>query len=115
MAFIFEKLDLGNSRARAGSIISIHSRITTNPRKTSNTLPIPIAGLGVSGRRPSATDSAITNEESELVYPEDALELLCGDRVVDPRITLATLKQYYGGGGDMLLHYRPRQGVTVQQ
>jgi WD repeat-containing protein 48 len=50
----------------------------------------------------------------DIVYPEDALELVCGDTVVDPRITLATLKQYYGSGGDMLLHYRPRKGVIVQ-
>lgn len=110
MAFVFEKLDLGSTRARSSSIVSLHSRITNNPiRKSSTTLPVPIIQPGV-GRRGSAAD----DDDSEMVHPEDALELLCGDVVVDPKITLATLKQYYGSGGDMLLHYRPRKGVVVQ-
>jgi WD repeat-containing protein 48 len=113
MAFVFEKLDLGSTRARSSSIVSLHSRITNNPiRKSSTTLPVPIIQPGSARRGFVAGDS--TNEDVEIVHPEDALELLCGDVVVDPRITLATLKQYYGSGGDMLLHYRPRKGVVVQ-
>jgi WD repeat-containing protein 48 len=105
MAFIFEKLELGSTRQ--SSIISLHSRTTAPGRKGSG-----ISGLGLSTRGASGADVAAT--EDEVVYPEDALELVCGDIVVDPRITLATLKQYYGSGGDMLLHYRPRKGVVVQ-
>jgi WD repeat-containing protein 48 len=45
----------------------------------------------------------------ETDQPEDLIELVCGDTVVDPLITLATLKQYYGSGGDMLLLYRPKK------
>ena len=65
------------------------------------------------GRTAQGTNGsqAVQNGADEL--PEDVIELLCGHTVVDPKITLATLKQYYGTGGDMLLHYRLRQGVTV--
>lgn len=116
MGFIYEKLELGTQRGRSSSIISLHSRITPNPRKTSNALPIPGAGTGSARGSISAaiasTAPGPAAADEELVYPEDAIELLCGDLVVDPKITLATLKQYYGVGGDMMLHYRLKKGAA---
>ncbi|WWC62960.1 uncharacterized protein I303_105558 [Kwoniella dejecticola CBS 10117] len=49
--------------------------------------------------------SSTTNDET-LPQPEEIIELICGHEVVNPKITLATLKAYYGSGPDMLLHYR---------
>ncbi|WVR06650.1 hypothetical protein IAU60_003682 [Kwoniella sp. DSM 27419] len=45
--------------------------------------------------------------------PEEMVELLCNNNLVNPNITLATLKAYYGSGPDMLLHYRLKQGLQV--
>ncbi|OCF44317.1 hypothetical protein I317_01762 [Kwoniella heveanensis CBS 569] len=45
--------------------------------------------------------------------PDELIELVCGQTVVDPNITLATLKAYYGSGPDMLLHYRLKKGVQL--
>lgn len=47
--------------------------------------------------------------------PEDVIELSCGSSPVDPKITLATLKHYYGSGGDMLLYYKLKEGVKVSK
>lgn len=108
MSFIFDKLELGSARARAGSIASAHSRITSLANRIASN-PTPPAG----------PNQAIITEHSPGVgagsegSAEDTIELLCGDHVVDPKMTLATLKQYYGSGGDMLLHYRPKKGVQL--
>jgi len=105
-AFIYDKLELGPSRARTGSVVSQHSRITNlNLRRS------------VSGQAQTTTPQSsqiVLNTDSDMAS-EDVIELLCGDSVVDPKITLATLKQYYGAGGDMLLHYRLKQDVTIAQ
>jgi WD repeat-containing protein 48 len=86
MLFIYEKLELGPpSRTRQGSM-------STTAR---------ISALGQ--RRPSGQPQAADPEPAN---PEEMIELVIGETVVDPRITLATLKQYYGSGGDMLLNYR---------
>lgn len=108
MAFIVDKLDLHPGRGRAGSIASLHSKITSNPRKTSN--PVVPASIKSSGAGVGGSDHAGAGEPLE---PEEVIELVCGSTVVDPKITLATLKHYYGSGGDMLLHYRPKEGVTL--
>ncbi len=105
-AFIYDKLELGPSRARTGSVVSQNSRITNlNLRRS------------VSGQAQTTTPQSsqiVLNTDSDMAS-EDVIELLCGDSVVDPKITLATLKQYYGAGGDMLLHYRLKQDVTIAQ
>ncbi|ORX37083.1 hypothetical protein BD324DRAFT_624711 [Kockovaella imperatae] len=86
MAFIYDKLDLGAQRR--ASLSSVTGKL---------------AGLSV--KRGSVGDAGDQVKPDEAL-PEDILELLCGTHVVDPKMTLATLKQYYGSGGDMLLHYR---------
>ncbi len=92
--------------ARTGSVVSQNSRITNlNLRRS------------VSGQAQTTTPQSsqiVLNTDSDMAS-EDVIELLCGDSVVDPKITLATLKQYYGAGGDMLLHYRLKQDVTIAQ
>ncbi|EIW67604.1 hypothetical protein TREMEDRAFT_64196 [Tremella mesenterica DSM 1558] len=98
LSFIYDKLEIG-SRDRSSSIVSLNSRIIPQPRKSSITsLP------------PFSNPTTRTNHDEEFsstgVGPEDILELLCGDEKVDPKMTLATLKHYYGQGGDMVLHYR---------
>lgn len=103
LAFIFDKLELAPGRARQGSIVSIQSRIAAIPRKVSGQ-----SGAG-GASLPGGKPASIAAEHD----PEDVLELLCGDAVVDPKITLATLKHYYGSGGDMLLHYRLKEGVSL--
>ena len=108
MAFIFDKLDLGPARARAGSIASAHSRITALASRRSSAAPTSGQALITENTRGTSP----TNFDPGAM-PEETIELLCGDHVVDPKMTLATLKQYYGSGGDMLLHYRPKKGVTL--
>lgn len=119
MAFIYDKLELGTARGRTGSIVSINSRITALPRKSSTSassgaVPIPGANQAQQGQGHRGSISA-GNSGADEYHPEDTIELVCGDTVVDPLITLATLKQYYGSGGDMLLLYRPKKGVVVQK
>lgn len=110
MAFIYEKLELGQ-RARTGSLAqsklgALAARKFSSGHDQSNN---PFGGQ--SGRGGAATiDDQRRGSIVEDFSPEDALELVCGDHVVDPRMTLATLKQYYGAGGDMQLYYRPKQG-----
>lgn len=104
-AFIYDKLELGPARARTGSVVSQHSRITTQRRASNAPLQTPQSQAQAGGNSLSPIDVDLA--------PEEVIELLCGDTMVDPKITLATLKQYYGAGGDMLLHYRVRQDVTI--
>ena len=102
MSFIYDKLEL--SSRKSGSLASAQSRISSLAnRLASNPPPVP-GQASITEHTP-----AQANESS----PEDAIELLCGDHVVDPKMTLATLKQYYGSGGDMLLLYRPRKGSQL--
>jgi WD repeat-containing protein 48 len=115
MAFIFDKLELGHARARASSIHSAHSRISALANlKISNPLSShghshspPLAG------QPTLTEHSPGHHVGSEGSAEDTIELVCGDHVVDPKMTLATLKQYYGSGGDMLLFYRPKKGVAL--
>lgn len=109
MSFIFDKLELGPARARAGSIASAHSRITalTSKLANSNAAPTPPTQASLTEHSPGVFGQASEGTA------EDTIELLCGDHIVDPKMTLATLKQYYGSGGDMLLMYRPKQGVQL--
>jgi len=89
MLFIYEKLELGPpSRSRQGSM-STTARITAL------------------GQRRASNQAGVISEEGP--NPEDVIELVIGETVVDPKITLATLKQYYGSGGDMLLNYRMKK------
>lgn len=101
-AFIFDKLELGPTRGRAGSVISINSPITNTGTRRPSTQP-QVGGAPQSNQPGNAVE----------IIPEEVIELVCGDTVVDPKITLATLKQYYGAGGDMLLHYRLKKDVTL--
>lgn len=110
MAFIFDKLDLG-ARGRSGSVVSINSRITPQPRGQATsalTQSQPPAMLASS----PPTDSPFSSDET--FAPEDVIELVCAMQTVDPKITLATLKHYYGSGGDMLLHYKLKDGVKIR-
>lgn len=112
MAFIFDKLELGH-RGRSGSVVSINSRITPNPRAAA-------AAAGAPAELPGSPPTTTKNHDSpfptdETFSPEDVIELVCGMQPVDPKITLATLKQYYGAGGDMLLHYKLKDGVKVSK
>ncbi|ORY31816.1 hypothetical protein BCR39DRAFT_587333 [Naematelia encephala] len=115
MAFIIDKLELIPSRARAGSIASVHSKITGLPPRRSSTTAAASAVHNITSSPNSGPLSpGLSSVETEGdIAPEDVLELLCGDHVVDPRMTLATLKQYYGTGGDMLLHYRLKKGLGL--
>jgi WD repeat-containing protein 48 len=110
MAFIFDKLELG-ARGRSGSIVSINSRITPQPQGqiTSALTQSQPATLGSSPLAESPFPA-----EGESLAPEDVIELVCAMQTVDPKITLATLKHYYGSGGDMLLHYKLKEGVTIR-
>lgn len=108
MSFIFDKLELGHARARAGSMSSAHTRITSLASRIASHPPPAAPGQAVITEH-SPGHGGVGSEGS----PEDTIELLCGSHVVDPKMTLATLKQYYGSGGDMLLHYRPRKGVQL--
>ena len=97
IAFIYDKLDLGSAR-RAG-LAAAAGRLSALTKQRS---PVPGQATIVESSEPLKPDDSSTT-------PEETLELLCGNHVVDPTMTLATLKQYYGSGGDMLLHYRYRQ------
>lgn len=104
MAFIFDKLELGPSRGRAGSVTATTSRITgPGGRRISNAI--------AANNTPNASSPSLSVPDD--FQPEDIIEVLCGDHVVDPRMTLATLKQYYGAGGDMLLNYRLKAGINL--
>jgi WD repeat-containing protein 48 len=97
MLFIYEKLELGPPSRNRQSSMSTTARITAlGQRRTS-----------VQTSASNATTPTVDDTQS----PEDVVELVLGDMVVDPKITLATLKQYYGTGGDMLLHYRPKKAT----
>jgi WD repeat-containing protein 48 len=112
MAFIFDKLELG-ARGRSGSIVSINSRITPQPRgQATSALTNSQPTQSMLGSSPP-TDSPFPSE-GESFNPEDVIELVCNMQTVDPKITLATLKHYYGSGGDMLLHYKLKEGVMVR-
>ena len=93
---------------------SINSRITALPfgNKSSGTGAMAIPGGGRGGQGQAAQNQVHLGGETD--QPEDLIELVCGDTVVDPLITLAALKQYYGTGGDMLLLYRPKKHVLGQ-
>lgn len=110
MAFIFDKLELGH-RGRSGSIVSVNSRITPNPRAQATGGQI--AELPNSPPRHESPFPIDLNSSEATFSPEDVIELSCGSQVVDPRITLATLKHYYGSGGDMLLYYKLKEGVKI--
>ena len=114
MAFIFDKLELGQ-RGRSGSIVSINSRITPQPRALSGSestqAPAELPNSPPKHDSPFPIDSL----GGDTFAPEDVIELTCGMAPVDPKITLATLKHYYGSGGDMLLHYKLKEGVKVSQ
>ncbi|WWD05216.1 hypothetical protein V865_003289 [Kwoniella europaea PYCC6329] len=89
-AFIVDKLDLYNpSKLKLPSFASHHLRKDSMSH----------------GRRSS------TSNEDSLPQPEEIIELICGNEVVNPNITLATLKAYYGSGPDMLLYYRLKKGI----
>jgi WD repeat-containing protein 48 len=116
LAFIFDKLDLGAAaaahRGRQSSVASINSRITALPfgnKSGTSAMAIPGGGRGAAGAAAGQNQSVHLGGETD--QPEDLIELVCGDTVVDPLITLAALKQYYGSGGDMLLLYRPKKHV----
>lgn len=74
------------------------TELPNSPPKHQHDSPFPIDSLG-----------------GDSFSPEDVIELYCGMSVVDPKITLATLKHYYGSGGDMLLHYKLKEGVMVSK
>ncbi|KAK4684516.1 WD repeat-containing protein 48, partial [Tremellales sp. Uapishka_1] len=57
-------------------------------------------------RRSSIVSSNGRGPVEDGTPPDEIVELICGDAVVSPTITLATLKHYYGSGGDMTLLYR---------
>jgi len=99
LAFIYDKLELGSSRARSGSIISANTKIGPAGARRASV----VSGTGANTQ--TANGGGSVNGDHD-IYPEDMIELLCGDFVIDPKITLATLKQYYGSGGDMVLNYR---------
>ncbi|KAK8858907.1 hypothetical protein IAR55_003138 [Kwoniella newhampshirensis] len=113
-AFIVAKLNLVPERGRSGSVISMHSKISPlSPRRGSTTNTGPSSGgLGLAQTGTGAASISSQGGDGE-IPPEDYLELLCGPTVVDPKITLATLKAYYGSGPDMVLHYRLKKGVSV--
>lgn len=113
MAFIYDKLELGH-RGRSGSVVSINSRITPQGQGQGQVQPPNqiTAQLGISPPSESPFRMDI-GQESEF-NPEDVIELSCAMQSVDPKITLATLKHYYGSGGDMLLHYKLKEGVMVR-
>jgi WD repeat-containing protein 48 len=115
MAFIYDKLELGN-RGRSGSIVSINSRITPQaPNQPTSTLTqSQPAQLGMSPPSDSPFGSGSGAGANGDFNPEDVIELTCAMQSVDPKITLATLKHYYGSGGDMLLHYKLKEGVRVR-
>lgn len=100
--FIFDKLELGTARGRSSSIISLNSRIDPKPRKFSNPPP-------------QATSAHAALDKLDVARPEDAVEILCGEEVVDSNMTLATLKHYYGSGGDMVLKYRLKKPFAPAQ
>ena len=100
VAFIYDKLDLGSQR-RAG-LAAAGARLSALAAKRSGAPAAPSQATIVESSEPLKPDDSST-------LPEETLELLCGNHVVDPTMTLATLKQYYGSGGDMLLHYRYKQ------
>jgi WD repeat-containing protein 48 len=110
MAFIFDKLELG-ARGRSGSVVSINSRITPQPRGQ-------VTSALTQSQPPTFSTSPLAESpfpaEGESFAPEDVIELVCSMQTVDPKITLATLKHYYGSGGDMLLHYKLKDGVTIR-
>ncbi|WWC71103.1 uncharacterized protein I206_105056 [Kwoniella pini CBS 10737] len=85
-AFIVDKLDLYNSN-------------NNNKFKLPNNLMIKHTTSSSSNTKRIAMDE-------NLLQPEEIIELICGNEIVNPKITLATLKAYYGSGPDMLLHYR---------
>jgi WD repeat-containing protein 48 len=110
MAFIFDKLELG-ARGRSGSVVSINSRITPQPRGQATSALTQSQPSAMLPSSPPA-DSPFSSDES--FAPEDVIELVCSMQTVDPKITLATLKHYYGSGGDMLLHYKLKDGVKIR-
>ena len=111
-AFIYDKLELGPSRARTGSVVSTHSR-TTNLAQRRSVSIASTADQNRSNLIPNGSSQVQLASVDADMPPEDVIELICGNTVVDPKITLATLRHYYGGGGDMLLHYRLKQDFTI--
>lgn len=100
MAFIFDKLELGSSKSHG---LSAHRIAALASRKLSGATAQP-----ATPQQQSLTEH--TPNTTHEASAEEFIELICGDHVVDPKMTLATLKQYYGSGGDMLLYYRPKKG-----
>ncbi|WWD18801.1 hypothetical protein CI109_103256 [Kwoniella shandongensis] len=113
-AFIAAKLNLFPERGRSGSVISTHSKITPILSSVRGSISHSAGGggatLGSGGMMPNRP--SLGDGEGD-IPPEEYLELLCGQSVVDPKITLATLKAYYGSGPDMVLHYRMKKGVSL--
>lgn len=63
------------------------------------------------GRDRSVSDASTMSGIPDLRRraPEETMELLCGDRVADPDMKVATLKAYYWRGGvDMVLYWRAK-------
>lgn len=108
MAFIFDKLNLAPAVQRARQESIGGGGAGSPPGVGLKGLP-----AGSPPLRNTRADSLGLTPGIDEHTPEQVIELLCGTEVVDPRITLATLKQYYGTGGDMLLHYRLREGVQL--
>ncbi|WRT68109.1 uncharacterized protein IL334_005084 [Kwoniella shivajii] len=114
-AFIVDKLELN-----ANSLQSSMSNSSLNlSLKKPNSLLSAQSRVSASlqGRRSSTTtstdDSSSQQQQQLQVPPEEIIELLCGNTLVNPKITLATLKAYYGSGPDMVLHYRFKKGVQA--
>lgn len=55
-------------------------------------------------------------EDSTTMKPEEYIELLCHDQVIDPNMTLATLRVHvWRTGGDVLLFYRANGKKVIKR
>jgi WD repeat-containing protein 48 len=55
-------------------------------------------------------------EDPTAMKPEEYIELLCHDQVIDPNMTLATLRVHvWRTGGDVLLYYRANGKKVIKR
>ncbi|WWC88328.1 uncharacterized protein L201_003237 [Kwoniella dendrophila CBS 6074] len=93
-----------NSNSNSRNSISGQSQTQTqSPRRSLNTT---MTNSSFGATTTTNTTSSNGNNGGEAIKPEDVIELTCGNELVNPNITLATLKAYYGSGPDTLLYYR---------
>lgn len=115
-SYVADKLELRTSRSRAASISSV-SRLAQQPSpmqsfhnpamQASTPITTPILPPSQPSSQAVPTNGIASFELDEDFDPETAIEILWGDEVLPPHMSLASIRSFcWKGGSDIVLNYR---------